>query len=264
MTCEYIVPSKTIPHGKYQYIKTLEVRVVELENIVAAAGLPGPCREILGNVTHSNSIPDQSGFGTPSPKLKQHEDTKVMEATQYLKDLSLHAGGGFVGDESSNITVGQMFRFIAQTDSSTMGEDHPLLDPKSSADPSISISERISNPLADISHGLAEILLRGHLKHISTRWVILYRPHVIILHNKRATLVDPFDISTLNLVTQREGDFWRQQEKQGPSIRNDTIKLPCNILISYCKAMISSWLKRCYYMRCTVFELLVDLVPGQM
>ena len=206
--CEYIVPTKTIPHGKYQYIKALEARVTELTSTVAAAGLLDNGREKWENVTPIDSVHDQRRYDSLSPGSKQHEDANIMEATQYLKDLSLHAGGAFVGDETSNITVGQMFVSAAKTDFSTSRQDfsrpghRPLarniLEPRNQR-----------NSLANLPSELAETLLNGFLKHISTRWLALYRPHVIRLHhkNKNATLVDPFEVSDLNLVYATGGRF---------------------------------------------------------
>lgn len=37
--CEYILPSKTMPCDKYQYVKALEARVAELEMLLTKGGL---------------------------------------------------------------------------------------------------------------------------------------------------------------------------------------------------------------------------------
>jgi hypothetical protein len=65
------------------------------------------------------------------------------------------------------------------------------------------------NPLAVVTSETAELLLEGYLKHISTRWVVLYRVHVLELHTKNSqqTLNAPFDVSTLNLVYAIGGRF---------------------------------------------------------
>jgi hypothetical protein len=127
-----------------------------------------------------------------------------------LKDLSLQAGGGYVGDESSNITVGHMFRSIVRGRESTLpsvdAKSYPHLSPKSIGDSSDDV-EIIPNELAHISPEVAETLVKGYLKHISTRWLAIYRPQILQLHQKRTELEDPYEISTLNLVYAIAGRF---------------------------------------------------------
>lgn len=45
--CEYVI-SKSMPYGKYQYMKALETRVAELETLLASAGLTGKFELIPG------------------------------------------------------------------------------------------------------------------------------------------------------------------------------------------------------------------------
>lgn len=219
--CEYIIPSKTIPHGKYQYIKALEARVAELEGVLETSGRSEhqPAWPRAAQTEHQDPNPN-----TPSPNSHAAEDpnSKLTEATQYLKDLSLHAGGGYVGDESSNITVGHIFGAIAQTDVSPMLEGQTESYPFSHPDQNPSDHGVDSNPLADISSEAAETLLNGYLKHISTRWVVLPRQHIIQLHerNSQQTLTDPFEVSTLNLVYANGGRFLETVGMTG-SFRSD-------------------------------------------
>lgn len=67
--------------------------------------------------------------------------------------------------------------------------------------------EHRTNELLRIPEDVADILIKAYLKHISTRWVALYRPHIQFLHNKRVDLTDPFDISSLNMVYAIAGRF---------------------------------------------------------
>lgn len=148
-----------------------------------------------------------SGF-----KRQQEPRNDAVTTSDYLKDLSIEAGGGYVGDESSNITLGHMLKAIVQGRHSAPRVDAPVepLSPKSisqSRENEYLDPEPSNNELERISDEVAETLLKAYLKHVSTRWVALYRPHIQFLHNKRKELTDPFDISSLNMVYAIAGRF---------------------------------------------------------
>jgi hypothetical protein len=231
--CEYIVPSKTMPYGKYQYVKALEGRVAELETLLAGAGLVDSGKdhleEIRRNETFNNtSIPLQSptteqrplsslgGAIAPNSSSKRQQDHVRSEpepAVQYLKDLSLEIEGAHVGEGSSNITVGHIFSSIVRERESTLipTEEQPTSSPGPKFSPrsenaSAEVESR-TNQLSSISDETAEILLKAYMKHISTRWLALYPPQIRCLHEKRRELQDPFEISALNLVYAIAGRF---------------------------------------------------------
>lgn len=47
--CEYVI-SKSMPYGKYQYMKALETRVAELETLLANSGLTGKVDSLYCNL----------------------------------------------------------------------------------------------------------------------------------------------------------------------------------------------------------------------
>ncbi|KAF2808485.1 uncharacterized protein BDZ99DRAFT_477985 [Mytilinidion resinicola] len=132
----------------------------------------------------------------------------VESVVEILRDLSLEAGGGYIG-ASSHITMGRMIGSIVkakETFTATNGrgiEEH--LSPKSvctAASPPDGILEARHVP-ADI----AERLFKGYLKHISTRWPVLRTPYVRRLHAERLNLVDPYSTALLHLVYAIGGRF---------------------------------------------------------
>jgi hypothetical protein len=152
---------------------------------------------------------------------RQQERRDVTISSDYLKDLSIEAGGGFVGGESSNITLGQMLKAIMQGkhkgDSSVDVQVEPL-SPKSSSQSRENKPHELepqTNELTRISDEVAETLLKAYLKHISTRWVAFYRPHIQYLHKKRGELRDPFDLSCLNMVYAIAGRFLETSGETG-------------------------------------------------
>ncbi|KAF2495865.1 hypothetical protein BU16DRAFT_560725 [Lophium mytilinum] len=132
----------------------------------------------------------------------------VDSVVEILRDLSLEASGGYIG-ASSHITMGRMIGSIVKAKESftaTNGrgiEEH--LSPKSVctvASPPDGILEARHVP-ADI----AERLLKGYLKHISTRWPVLRTPYVRRLHAERLNLIDPYSTALLHLVYAIGGRF---------------------------------------------------------
>ncbi|RDW82656.1 hypothetical protein BP6252_03768 [Coleophoma cylindrospora] len=231
--CEYIVPSKTMPFGKYQYVKALETRVAELETVLGDAGIPDSGKGDWDRVQREEGINDPTASmkneidlrinGTSSPvdvrrssivQENGNSNTESPSTTKYLKDLSLEAGGGYVGDESSNITVGHIFRSIvggrepkilpvdnghsSHLSPKSMNYGTEYFEPGASPD---------AGEAARIPPEIAETLLKAYKRHISTRWPALYSPYIQQLYERSATLEDPFEISTLNLVYAIAGRF---------------------------------------------------------
>ena len=82
----------------------------------------------------------------------------------------------------------------------TQGLTH--MSPKflSNSDKEYAESEvRQTSSLASLMR-FAESPVKGFLKPISTRWLVLYRPHIRRLHEKRTELEHQFEVSTLRLV----------------------------------------------------------------
>lgn len=207
-------------------MKALETRVAELETLLANAGLTDSGRDHWASVWHGEALTEadsnppvsadrQTARWMPNSGSKRQQGThnEPASTSEYLKNLSLEAGGGFVGEESSNITLGHMLKAVVQGRQSTMAapdqQDAPL-SPKSlfsaSGNELQDMVPRV-NELVRMSDDIAETLIKAYQKHLSTRWVVLYRPQLLYLHKKRKELIDPFDISTLNMVYATAGRF---------------------------------------------------------
>jgi hypothetical protein len=219
-----------MPYGKYQYVKALETRVAELETLLATAGLTDSGKDHWETVLRSDTFNEinppleirESGelngmaksISIPESKQQQGLKEESKSPVQFLKDLSLEAGGGYVGEGSSNITVGNMFRSIVRgREIGKVLSDGKVahLSPKSISPNKdggdFADFEPESDILSRVPDEIAQILLKAYFKHVSTRWVAIYKPQIRHLHDHRAHLVDPFEISTLNLVYAIAGRF---------------------------------------------------------
>lgn len=221
-----------MPYGKYQYVKALEARVGELETVLDEAGILDSGKKDWDQVKREEALKDPtakmrneveagvqgiSGADVRSGSLTQEDGKSNAEppsTTQYLKDLSLEAGGGYVGDESSNITVGHIFRSIVRGKESkilpTDSRPHSHLSPKSISYGTEYLESGAIPGAGEAAHmppEVAETLLKAYKRHISTRWPALYSPYIWQLYEQAENLEDAFDISTLNLVYAIAGRF---------------------------------------------------------
>jgi hypothetical protein len=126
-------------------------------------------------------------------------DKNANAVVDILRDLSLEASGGYIG-ASSSITmsrmVGSLVKSRVDPDLGLRAEEH--LSPKSSSDGTFDGDSVLE--LGNMPGNIADKLLMGYLKHISTRWPILHSNYIRTLHHSRDTLVDPYDRSVLHLV----------------------------------------------------------------
>jgi hypothetical protein len=161
--------------------------------------------------TTSNALAVQRHTKRPSVSfdtVDYHDNRRALDdfggvdsVVEILRDLSLEASGGYIG-ASSHITMGRMIGSIVKAKenfTATNGrgiEEH--LSPKSVctvASPPDGILE-----MRHVPPDIAERLLKGYLKHISTRWPVLRTPYVRRLHAERHSLVDPYSTALLHLV----------------------------------------------------------------
>jgi hypothetical protein len=124
----------------------------------------------------------------------------VNAVVDILRDLSLEAGDGYIG-ASSSITMSRMVGSLVKSkmEPSLVGlrpEEH--LGPKSSSDGGTDVDGTFE--LGSMPADIEDKLLRGYLKHISTRWPILHSTYIRELHSRTDALGNSYEKSVLHLV----------------------------------------------------------------
>ena len=219
--CLYIKPP--VPRSRDPYLRAAEDRVAELEGILVREGISDegqsqwrqlqaaqlvelpdtnessiseplrrpPKRPCIDTSLHYNDI-DVEWEGTT-------RDKNANAVVDILRDLSLEASGGYIG-ASSSITmsrmVGSLVKSRVEPSLGLRAEEH--LSPKSSSDGTFDDESVLE--LGSMPENIADKLLMGYLKHISTRWPILHSNYIRTLHHSRETLVDPYEKCVLHLV----------------------------------------------------------------
>lgn len=147
--------------------------------------------------------------GEPEPIIQEDGPTKRAEFTsvlEVLRDLSIEASGGYIG-ASSSITMSRMVGSLVKSKErgslSLRPEEH--FSPKSLPDDGFEDTRLIDT--ASLPQDIADKLLKGYLKHISTRWPILHSAYIRSLHSRRSTLTDSYELCTLHLVYASGGRF---------------------------------------------------------
>jgi hypothetical protein len=224
--CQYIKPPKPISRSHDIYLKAAEARVAELESILSREGIvdegQARWRDMQTGQQSDASDHDEADIQRPSKRpcqanTQQVQDEvgpmievqkkKVNAVVDILRDLSLEATGGYIG-ASSSITMSRMVGSLvkARIDPNLLTyADAPRehLSPKSASDG----EEDGSSELGGIPQEIADKLLRGYLKHISTRWPILHSTYIRDLHSRRQSLGDCYEMTVLHLVYACGGRF---------------------------------------------------------
>lgn len=261
--CQYIKPTRPIFRTRDPYLKAAEARVAELESILSREGIADEGQNLWRElqVRLQSDALDQNEMDVPdlseqrpskrpcrdtpwqfkehleSPPSKQLQEKEVNTVVDILRDLSLEASGGYIG-ASSSITmsrmVGSLVKARVELNLLTYGvtaKEH--LSPKSASD----IEEDDASELEKMSQEIADKLLRGCLKRISTRWPILHSAYIRDLHSRRAPLVNRYETPVLHLVYACGGCFVETTRETGAFSRRA-------VLGSYSNTMTSS-LFRC-------------------
>lgn len=213
-----------MPFGKNYYIKSLERRVAELESCLASNGIKEPGSDHWFSVAspkQSKDVDHQkhdqvARRDMESSSTEEDEDVPewqgdVDSVSSVLRDLSLDANGGYIG-ASSHVTMGRLFDSLAKrqrlnprdgasSDNTTNGG---LMGTPFGQNSQVD-SESIE--LADVPIEVANRLVLGYKKHISTRWPVVYLNWVFDIHGRRLSLTDPYEISMLHLVYATAGRF---------------------------------------------------------
>ncbi|KUJ16071.1 uncharacterized protein LY89DRAFT_102668 [Mollisia scopiformis] len=219
--CQYIKPPLATSRSRDPYLKAAEARMAELERILSREGIAdeGQNRwrelqvglqsdasdhnemEVRDRAQRPSKRPCREAQGNMEMELSNDVQKKeVNTVVDILRDLSLEASGGYIG-ASSSITmsrmVGSLVKARVEPNLLTNGiADGEHLSPKSASD----VLEEGSSELARMPQEIADKLLRGYLKHISTRWPILHSTYIRELHSRRATLVNCYETTVLHLV----------------------------------------------------------------
>lgn len=224
MECVFIIPQKPMPFGKTHYMKTLEERVAELEAFLLKEGLLDQVQDHRQYLPQAAAPSVASDEGTapinieggnnlyerrntvasidPGSASSDNEDFYEWQKgansmVGVLRDLSLDANGGYIG-ASSHITMGKLVASIVK------GREHPTVLPDDCLSTSQMVfpHEEFSGDFAfsDVPADVADRLIVGYMKHISTRWPILHSLWIRDLHSRRNTITDIYEKSTLHLI----------------------------------------------------------------
>jgi len=229
-TCEYVKPPPVpTTQNRAAYIKAADERIADLERILLKEGIAdeGQSRWQQLQIQYSEVTDFDESVASISrrPSKRPYLDylpnsndnngyhgqrTEVTNlVVDVFRDLSLEASGGYIG-ASSSITmsrmVGSLLRAKAKPSLVSPGfqiEEH--LSPKSQSHEDG--DEDHTFDFRSMSEEVADKLLRGYLKHISTRWPILHSDYIRSLHSQRGSLVDPCQKGVLHLIYASAGRF---------------------------------------------------------
>ncbi|KAK2759365.1 hypothetical protein FQN54_002843 [Arachnomyces sp. PD_36] len=238
--CEYVIPAKPMPFGKNQYIKALERRVNELEGCLAKGGLPVPGRDHWQYLPRPEAaVAEDSKSVDSGPSTEQEtslsrrrgtaagdgaeggepdsDDEAVFEWQQgfdsmvgVLRDLSLDVNGGYIG-ASSHIGMGRLLGSIVKRKKKPLSVP---LDSGTDDSNDNSMSNIMIQDISDEAEGfenippeIADRLIVGYMKHISTRFPLLSTPWIRRLHARRYSITDTYERCTLRLVYASGGRF---------------------------------------------------------
>ncbi|OCT44052.1 Zn2/Cys6 DNA-binding protein [Cladophialophora carrionii] len=240
VVCEYIEPPKPVSRSQDEYYKAAEDRVAELEAVLRREGIADEGETRWRRLQSATQRADSTeGGGVMRPAKRSHEGNLAPEPSSVmdgdnggdsggnelrqpdfhtvvsvLRDLSLEASGGYIG-ASSSITLSRMVGSLVRSNNSsrapsrTLTEQQPdeHLSPKSYSEGGVTTTENWLVDMASIPADVADRLLRGYLKHISTRWPILHSTYIRNLHSRRAHLTNSYEKSILHLVYASGGRF---------------------------------------------------------
>lgn len=263
-----------MPFGKNQYIKALERRVNELEDCLVKAGLPVPGRDhwqylprpeaavaedsksvntaLSGEqeTSLSRRRSTRTGDGADGAESDSDDEEAVFEWQQgfdsmvrVLRDLSLEVNGGYIG-ASSHITMGRLLGSIVKRkkkplsvpldggrEDSSENSMSPVMLPGMIQDESDE-----AQGFDNVPDDVADRLLVGYMKHISTRFPLLSTPWIRQLHARRKSISDPYERSTLHMVYATGGRFLETTGEVGnffPEGHHDEALKDLHVILEY-------------------------------
>ncbi|KAK9792793.1 putative Zn(2)-C6 fungal-type domain-containing protein [Seiridium cardinale] len=213
--CEYVVPQKPMPFGKNQYIKSLERRVAELETILAKQGMSDMSKDHWTSLRseQAGQFADDTAdsvTNTPESDLDEPDldwQDGVDNVVSVLRSLSMDANGtGYIGG-SSHVTMGKLFSFLGGRQGRNGSQSRKgigLMRPLDQTGPD-NDDEPID--LGDVPTEIAGRLFTGYLKHIATRFPVVYSVWIRKVHDQRLFLTDIHERTILHLVYASGGRF---------------------------------------------------------
>jgi hypothetical protein len=231
--CKYVKTPRLQSRNVDEHSAAAEARVAELEGILLREGIfdEGQTRWRQRQASQTSSGDATEQTETLRPPKRPHAESPYSEAgphatefeeeigggrTEFnsvldvLRDLSLEASGGYLG-ASSSITMSRMVGSLVKSKEQQVESNSNDLrqevhqTPKSMSDGSLEDDTYVDT--ASIPQDIADKLLNGYLKHISTRWPILHSAYIRSLHSRRASLNDSYEQCSLHLVYASGGRF---------------------------------------------------------
>lgn len=222
VACEYVVPQKPMPFGKNQYIKSLERRVAELETALTKLGVSDVNNDHWNSLKSSpvGLLAETAGDSTTDTPDTQNDDNElewqdgVDNVVSVLRSLSMDANGtGYIGG-SSHVTMGKLFGFLGTNGSFARNTRRAagIAKPRDHSE-----NENDAEPIefVNMHPDVPDRLFPGYLKHIATRFPIVYSPWIRDLHNRRLSLTDIFERTILHLVYASAGRFLETTGEHG-------------------------------------------------
>jgi hypothetical protein len=206
-TCLTVVSVPLVPRPgeKKLYIKALEDRVAELESLLSSSGHNNVGEDHWGQKQPQPARP--AGYQPPPSLSPPAPKDDIDELLSAVRDLSLSASGYYIGG-TATITIGRVLSSMIQTQRGRAGLHRG--DPSSDDPNPKSIS---SDTLAEmmgpffVTQNVANRLLQGYLKHLSTRFPVLHTPWLLGVHDRRDEHLDIYEESVLHLVYACGGRF---------------------------------------------------------
>jgi hypothetical protein len=193
------MPTHPKPGQAKVYIKALEERVAELEMSLNNHGNIAAALDHWGQRDATNRRQSDVGVETNS----------LLTA---VRDLSLEVTGGYVGS-TSNITLGRILGTVAASKLQLEGVSPEGWDEVQRRNTiSICSEADFSSPGRELYHfetpaHVADLMLNAYLKHLSPLLPIIHSPKIRELHQRRGSLVDPYEESVLHLIYALGGHF---------------------------------------------------------
>ncbi|EXJ82048.1 hypothetical protein A1O1_08117 [Capronia coronata CBS 617.96] len=206
LECHYVIPSFPKPAQAKSYIKALEDRVAELEKLLTKEGDRTVSRDHWDDL---EGRADDSDAG---------EEGGIQPLLNAVRDLSLDVAGSYVGGASA-ITLGRALQATLagkiQLTLPNLGlDDGDLRREVPLAGNLGTFSGADSFQLSKLNPEIADQMVYGYLKHLTTNFPIILSTDILDLHSRRQNLNDVYEESILSLIYGLGGHFL---EKTGES-----------------------------------------------
>ncbi|KAH9897468.1 fungal-specific transcription factor domain-containing protein [Xylariomycetidae sp. FL2044] len=240
--CTYIVPLLPAAGEKKAYIKALEQRVADLEATLASLGHQAVGSDHLPFYGHAAPLSQQHSVlsgsepSSSSQQLQQVSDDEENDVVGAVRDLSLSAGGHYVG-ASSNITMGRVLSSVVHSQQSSavpspFGQNEPSAQTDEDPAPKSIYTLDMSGTLGDaqilLDQNTANRLISGWFRHIATRYPAIHSSRVMELHGNRESLIDFYDRAILHIIYAVSGRWLESAGEPGHFFSNQLYEVAFN------------------------------------